>query len=262
MGDERSRTRHNAAAMRVKGRARFWGWAAVAVACVALVACGGGDGDDDGGGEAGPPDVAELLDSAVGQFLEMQSFHFALDFDGETSPMEQLSVDMETIEGDVILPDQLDAKVRAKARQFGGINVNVNLVGVGEDAWVTNPFDQTMWLPLEGGNPLNGLFNPSEGVAAVIRGAANPMLAGEEEIDGVLTWMVEGTVDSGDLTAFLDSAVPGYDVKGTIWIGKDDNIIYRIHLLGQLTAEEPVDILRRLSFSSFNDVEPIEPPLP
>lgn len=263
MGDERSRTRHNAAAMRVKGRARFWGWAVVAVACAALVACGGGEGDDDGGGEeSGPPDVEVLLDSAVGQFLEMQSFHFALDFDGETSPMEQLSVDMETIEGDVILPDQLDAKVKAKARQFGGINVNVSLVGVGEDAWVTNPFDQTMWLPLEGGNPLNGLFNPSEGVAAVIRGAANPTLTGEEEIDGVLTWVVEGTIDSGDLTAFLDSAVPGYDVKGTIWIGKDDNVIYRIYLLGQLTAEEPVDILRRLSFSSFNDVEPIEPPLP
>lgn len=263
MRDERHGSRHNAAAMWVKGRARFWGWAAVAVACVALVACGGGDGDGDGDDDGGgPPDVAELLDSAVGQFLEMQSFHFALDFDGETSPLEQLSVDMETIEGDVILPDQLDAKVKAKARQFGGINVNVSLVGVGEDAWVTNPFDQTMWLPLEGGNPLNGLFNPSEGVAAVIRGAANPMLTGEEEIDGAPMWVVEGTVDSGDLTAFLDSAVPGYDVKGTIWIGKDDNVIYRIYLLGQLAAEEPVDILRRLNFSSFNDVEPIEPPLP
>ena len=245
--------------MKVKTQARLWLVGLALVGGMAVVACGGGDGDG-GEDDIDSLDVAVLLDSAVVEFLELESFNFALDFDGNTSPLEQLSVDMETIAGDVILPDQLKAQVRAKARQFGGINVNVTLVGVGEDAWVTNPFDQSMWLPLEGGNPLNGLFNPSEGVAAVIRGAANPMLAGEEEIDGVAMWMVEGTVDSGDLTAFLESAVPGYDVKGTIWIGKTDNIIYRIHLLGQLTPEEPVDILRRLTFSSFNDVEPIEPP--
>lgn len=234
----------------------------MALACLLLVACGGGGG---GGGEGDEPDidsldVQALLDSAVVQFTELESFHFALDFDGRTSPMEELSVDMQTIEGDVIIPDKLNAEVLAKARQFGGINVNVDLVGIGEDAWVTNPFDRTMWLPLEGGNPLNGLFNPSEGVAAVIRGAANPAVTGEEAIAGVATWTVEGTIDSGDLTAFLDTAEPGYPVTGTIWIGKNDNIIYRIYLLGQLTAEEPADILRRLDFSSFNNVEPIEPP--
>ena len=245
--------------MKVKTQARLWLAGLALVGGMAVVACGGGDGDG-GEDDSESLDVAVLLDSAVTEFLELESFNFALDFDGNTSPLEQLSVDMETIAGDVILPDKLKAQVRAKARQFGGINVNVTLVGIGEDAWVTNPFDQSMWLPLEGGNPLNGLFNPSEGVAAVIRGAANPMLAGEEEIDGVAMWMVEGTVDSGDLRAFLESAVPGYDVKGTIWIGKTDNIIYRIHLLGQLAPEEPVDILRRLTFSSFNDVEPIEPP--
>lgn len=169
----------------------------MALACLLLVACGGGGG---GGGEGDEPDidsldVQALLDSAVVQFTELESFHFALDFDGRTSPMEELSVDMQTIEGDVIIPDKLNAEVLAKARQFGGINVNVDLVGIGEDAWVTNPFDRTMWLPLEGGNPLNGLFNPSEGVAAVIRGAANPAVTGEEAIAGVATWTVEGTID-------------------------------------------------------------------
>ena len=237
----------------------MWFLGVALLGALALVACGGGD-DDGGEQDIESLDVKELLDTAVIQFTELESFHFALDFDGNTSPMEELSVDMETIEGDVIIPDKLNAKVQAKARQFGGINVNVSLVGIGEDAWVTNPFDQSMWLPLEGGNPLNGLFNPSDGVAAVIRGAANPTVTGEELIEGVATWMVQGTIDSGDLTAFLDSAEPGYPVTGTIWIGKTDNLIHRIYLLGRLTAEEPADILRRLTFSSFNDVEPIEPP--
>ena len=245
--------------MDVKARARRCFLFLALLGCLALAACGGdGDGEEEASAET--LDVTVLLDSAVIQFTELESFHFALDFDGDTSPMEELSIDMQTIEGDVIIPDKLDARVQAKARQFGGINVNVALVGIGEDAWVTNPFDQSMWLPLEGGNPLNGLFNPSDGVAAVIRGAANPTVTGEEEIEGVATWRVEGTIDSGDLTAFLDSAEPGYPVNGTIWIGKADNIIYRIYLLGRLTAEEQPEILRRLNFSNFNDVEPIEPP--
>ncbi len=261
MGDEHSRNGHNAAAMQVKSRARVWLLGATLVGGLAVAACGGGEGDGDGGGDdIESLDVQALLDTAVIQFTELESFHFALDFGGDTSPLEQLSIEMENIEGDVIIPDKLNAKVQAKVTQMGGINVNVSLIGVGEEAWVTNPFDPSIWLELESGNPLNGLFNPSDGVAAVIRGAANPTVTGEDVIEGVATWKVEGTIDSGDLTAFLDSAEPGHPVAGTIWIGKDDNIIYRIHLLGQLTTEEPVDILRNLTFSSFNDVEPIEPP--
>ncbi|MXZ87361.1 MAG: LppX_LprAFG lipoprotein [Dehalococcoidia bacterium] len=259
MGDERRRNGQNAAAMQVKGQARTWLLGLALAGCLALVACGGGDGD---GGEQSIEtlDVQELLDSAVIQFTELESFHFALDFGGDTSPLEQLSIDMEKIEGDVIIPDKLKAAVKAKVRSMGGINVNVSLVGVGEEAWVTNPFDPSVWLELESGNPLNGLFNPSDGVAAVIRGAADPAVTGEEVLEGVDTWKVTGTIDSGDLTAFLDTAESGYPVAGTIWIGKADNIIYRIHLVGQLTAAEPVDIVRNLTFSSFNDVEPIEPP--
>ena len=259
MGDEHSRNGHNAAAMQVKSRARWWLLGVALVGCLALVACGGGDGE---GGEEDIDslDVQELLDSAVIQFTEMESFHFALDFAGDTSPLEQLQVDMQSIKGDVIIPDRLKAEVQARATQFGGLNVNVDLIGVGEDAWFTNPLNRSEWLHFDGGNPLNGLFNPSDGVAAVIRGAANPTVTGEEVLEGVETWMVEGTIDSGDLTAFLDSAEAGYPVKGTIWIGKEDKVIYRIYLLGQLTADEPEDILRRLDFSNFNEVEPIEPP--
>ena len=165
MGDERRRNGQNAAAMQVKGQARTWLLGLALAGCLALVACGGGDGDGGGGEQSIESlDVQELLDSAVIQFTELESFHFALDFGGDTSPLEQLSIDMEKIEGDVIIPDKLKAAVKAKVRSMGGINVNVSLVGVGEEAWVTNPFDPSVWLELESGNPLNGLFNPSDGV--------------------------------------------------------------------------------------------------
>ncbi len=264
-GDRQRRNPHNSVVIKVKKRKRAWLAGLALAVCVALAACGGdgdasnGDANRNGNGSE-PPDVAALLDTAVQQFAEVKSAHFALDFDGGSSPLEQLSIDMEAIEGDVIVPDRLRAEVQAKASQLGGMNVTVEIVGVGADAWVTNPFDRTIWLPLEGGNPLNGLFNPTDGVAAVIRGTADPAVRGEDELEGMAMWMVEGTIDSGDLTAFLPTAEAGHAVTGTIWIGKADNVIYRIHLRGRLATVEPADILRRLNFSNFDNVDPIEPP--
>ena len=50
----------------------------------------------------------------------------------------------------------------------------MNVIAIGDDAWMTSPFDQTQWLPLEAGNPLKGLFDPSAGVSGVINACAEP----------------------------------------------------------------------------------------
>ena len=229
------------------------------MACLALVACGGGDGD----GAAATPEAEELrafLDQAIEEFNSQESFHFTMDFDGKTTPLEGFPVEMRKIEGDIIIPDQLRSTIQAIAPDFGGINVTMNVIAIGDDAWMTSPFDQTQWLPLEAGNPLKGLFDPSAGVSGVINGVQNPSVTGEELINEIDTWRIEGLLDSGDLTAMGLGAVPGYEVQGTVWIGKDNAIIYRVHVLGQLHENEPADILRRLEFTNFHEVEPIEPP--
>ena len=94
----------------------------------------------------------------------------------------------------------------------------------------------------------------------MIKRTQNPTVTGEELINEIDTWRIEGLLDSGDLTALDLGAVPGFEVQGTVWIGKDDATIYRVHVLGQLHGNEPADILRRLEFTNYHEVEPIEPP--
>ena len=261
MGDERSRTVQNRGVTKVKTWARVSAWGLLALACALLVACGGGGGDESADAtEFDPEELRAFLDRAIEAFNSQESFHFTMDFDGKTTPLQGFPVEMRKVEGDIIIPDQLRSTIDAKAPDFGGINVTMKVIAIGEDAWMTSPFDQTQWLVLETGNPLKGLFDPSAGVADVINGAQNPHVTGEELINEIDTWRIEGVLDSGDLTALDLGAVPGYELQGTVWIGKEDGIIYRIHVLGQLHENEPADILRRLDFTNFREVEPIEPP--
>src|SRR3972149_5194539 len=92
---------------------------------------GGGDGE----GEAPPAD--EIVAKAAAAAGGLRSFHFRLDHENGTTPI-LMGLELVSAEGEVAPPDRLQAEVRAKA--MGSVSVTVNVVGIGERAWVTNPF--------------------------------------------------------------------------------------------------------------------------
>ncbi|HCV00562.1 MAG TPA: hypothetical protein DGL25_05110 [Dehalococcoidia bacterium] len=236
----------------------------IAMACafaLASISCGSGSGDGKSDGATlNAEELREFLDRAIEEFDSQESFHFVMDFAGRTTPLDVFPVEMRKVEGDIIVPDQLRATIDAKATDFGGIAVTMQVIGIGDVAWMTNPFDATQWVDLDTGNPLNGLFDPSAGVSGVLSGVQNPRVIGEELINEIPTWRIEGTLDSGDLAGFALEVIPGYEIHGTVWINKETALIHRLHVLGQLNETEHADILRRLDFSGFHEVEPIEPP--
>src|SRR3989304_331711 len=71
-------------------------------------------------------------------------------------------------EGGVAPPDRLQAEVRAKA--MGSVSVTVNVVGIGERAWVTNPFTR-QWQGERGGG-IGGNPHPARGVVGGAQGGA------------------------------------------------------------------------------------------
>ena len=267
---------------------RYRGLLAALVACTALltltlVACGGDD-DDDGGDAPAPTDAPaateapteaptpeptevpvsevdpkEVLTLASVNFTALRKFAFVLEYENGALGIEELGVDMNRVEGDIIIPDQLSATLDATARQLGGINVSVSAIGIGELAWVTNPFDPSQWLELEGGNPLQGMFDPGAGVEAVANTATNPVITGDDTIDGVETWVIEADLDAGDLQAFAADATAGYPIEGIVWIGKDDLKFRRIELHGPMSENDPDDIVIILELAD-TDIDAINPP--
>jgi len=226
---------------------------ALAALGLQAVACGDGKKDETGGPL---PPAADVLAKAVERAATMKTFHFRLEHENGASPIP-LGLGLTTAEGDVIVPDRMRAKVEAKA---GTQPVRVEVIGIGDEAWMTNPFNR-QWQPLPSGNTIKDVFDPTQGIKAVANALENAEVTAEEEVGGVATYRVEGTVGSAILEAAAPIAEPGLTVKVKVWIGKDDSLIRRIRLEGPIAPDEPPNIVRKLDVSKFDEPVSIEPPV-
>ena len=211
-------------------------------------------------GAARQPDPAVLARQASDTVEALKSFHFLLDHENGGSPIV-LNLLMTRAEGDISKPDRLRADVEARATQLGNANVKVKVVNVGDRAVVTNPFAPTQWLPLAGQNRLSDIFDPGAGTTAALRAVKNPKITGEETINGVKVWRVEGDVEPTALSAVASTiAEPGYVVKGTVWVGQDRPLVHRVRLDGPLGSKDPANIVRKIDLSKFDEPVTIEIP--
>lgn len=231
-----------------------WLLATVVLAVFFAVACGGGD-DEDADGAPLPP-AAEVLSELVARVDELETFHFRLEHENGTSPIP-LGLDLETAEGDVIVPDRMSAEISAKADEA---TVQVDVIGVGDEGWMTNPFSRD-WQPLPEGTNIRDVFNPAAGVKAIVGALADVEVLKEEEVGGASSYLIEGQVDSGVLEAAAPIAEPGLTVVVKAWVGVDDSLPRRIRLEGPFAPGEPEDIVRKLEMSEFDEPLSIEPPI-
>lgn len=226
---------------------------ALALAFVALLALSCGGGDEDAAEPLPPGD--EVLAKAVEAVDTMETFHFRLEHENGTSRIP-LDLQLVTAEGNVIAPDRLWARLETRA---GTQPVRVEVIGIGDDGWITNPFNR-QWQPLPSGTTINDVFDPAQGVKVVANSLQDPQVTGEEEVDGVPSYVLEGTVESAVLEAAAPIAEPGFTIRVKAWVGKEDSLMRRIHLEGPIATDEPQDIVRKLHISEFNQPVTITPP--
>ncbi len=238
-------------------RRSFLGTAALAVAAALLAACGGGGGSSNKPATTGPlPQPDAVLSKAVDAFQSLKTFHFRLEHDNGGTQIPP-GLTLITADGNVIVPDRMSAKLDAKAGQQ---TVNVQVIGVGDQGWITNPFSR-QWQPLPSGTSIKDIFDPTQGVKAIVGALQDAKVTGEETIDGTDCYRLEGTVPSEVLQAAAPIAKPGLTVGITVWIGKDDSLIRQVYLEGPLNPDEPSNIARRLMLSKFGEDVSIEAPV-
>ena len=214
-----------------------------------LAACGGG-------GDTPPPaDPEQVLRQAAERLKDVKSFRFSLGHENGTTAMP-LNLDLVSAEGDVAVPDRLAADVVAKA---SGVTVRVKVIAVADRTWITNPFSR-QWQRLPGEVSVRDIADPAAFVMAVVGAMRDIELVGSERLDGVATYKVSGSVDSGALRSALGSAQPGLSVAVEVWAGVDDGLPRRVRLRGGVSPDEPGDIVRTLSLSGFDAPVKIEPP--
>jgi hypothetical protein len=239
-------------------RKAWLGILAVLVAALSLAAaCGGGGG----GKETSPtpatlPPADEVLSKAVERVGTVKSFHFRLEHENGYSPLP-LDLKLRTAEGDIQVPDRMKADLEA---EVGGATLKVQIVGIGDEAWMTNPFSRE-WQPLPAGTSISSIFDPAAGVQAVANSLQDVSVTGVEKVEGENTYVLEGKVDSGVLEAAAPIAEPGLTVVVKLWISTTDYTMREIRLEGPFAPGEPENIVRILYLSKFDESVSIEPPI-
>lgn len=234
--------------------------AAMVVAVFALLpaACGGDDKNESATNATAQataratPEPATLAQQAAERTEALNSFHFVLEHEKGYTPI-QLGLQMTKAEGDYAKPEKLQADLEARSTQFGNTVVKVKVVSVGEQAKISNPFSPSQFIPLPGAQSLADIFDPGAGTTAALRAVKNPRITGEETVDGVKVWRLEGDVEATALEAFASLAEPGYTVKGVAWIGQETPNVHRIRMEGQLGPTDPEGVIRVVRLSKFND---------
>jgi hypothetical protein len=137
--------------------------------------------------------------------------------------------------------------------------MRVEVIGIGEQGWMTNPFSHE-WQALPEGTTVTAIFDPAAGIQAVAGSLQGARVTGVEKVEGENTYLLEGQVDSGVLKAAAPIAEPGLTVNVKVWVDTSDYTIRQVRLEGPFAPGEPDNIVRILSLSKFDEPTSIEPP--
>jgi len=215
-----------------------------------LAACGGGGGSVDVEGV----DARDVLDRSAERMEALTSFAFEVEHENGATEIVG-GIRMVTASGAVQGTDRMRLEVQAR---FANTNIQTGIVILPGEGYLQNPL--TGRWQRQDGMDISDFFDPARGVTALMRGTTAVEVVGSERIDGVDSYILQATLDSGDLGIFVGNAPAGHDVSARVWIGVEDLLVRQVEVYGPLAPNDTDNVVRRLLLSDFDaTVEIIAP---
>lgn len=240
-------------------RHRFPFVAILLVVMLLLSACSvGGDDSDDASPTAEELTAETVLQRASDRWNETDGLHFVLEAEGDTYLDSDRTILLRSGEGDLARPESVSASARVDVMIT---TVNVNIIAIGNDAYMTNlisgdweraPEDFTY-------NP-GRLFNPDDGLGTIMENIQNPNLDGSESVDGRDAHRVTGTVTGDQIHDITSGSIEGDQIAVTLWIAEDNYDVLRL-LISAPGAEDAGETTWNLQFSNHDEDVTIEAPI-
>jgi hypothetical protein len=191
--------------------------------------------------------ASDILNKSSDSMKAVNSFHFLLNHMGGGTPIT-MGIEMTKAEGDVVRPDKMQATINGTAM---GMSIEVKVVTASGKTLMSNPLNGKWESPSEQFQVLS-VFDPSTGIAAIIKGIGSAAILTEEQIDGTLCYHLNGAIVSESLSSLTGSTSKGVSISSEIWIGKLDFLVRQVKLTGKITDSEKEGIVRTLTLSRFN----------
>ncbi len=198
-----------------------------------------------------PFEIATLR-TANDTFGRLKSLHFTLEV--RQGKIEVNGAELRRAEGDLQQPDRYQADV--KVHVFVG-DFTVKVVGLNKEQYMTDALSGR-WSRSKPNEILNmaALLDPKAGVGPALLKMRSPRLIGNEVVNGVDTYHIQGQVAGPDIAPLTLNTLGKRDVTLDVWVGQSDGQLRQMHL--KEIGNDPAFWV--LTFSKFNDPIDIQKP--
>ena len=198
-------------------------------------------------------DAQALLAASATATGALQSFHFVITIqNGELVILDRLQ--LTRAEGDVEQPHTLKVSVTGEVKV---LPVTANVIIIGDDVWAAVSPREEKYTKIEPDRveklQLDTEFDPTTVLLKTIEYIDTPAITGTEDLNGVPTTVVEGTVDLAKATSGTStSGLASQPVQVKIWVDSA-NLVQRLQTIGPLLEGQPDGIVHQLDLSNFNE---------
>jgi len=212
-----------------------------------LVGCGGSKG---GGTPTLALDTATILTSTSKRLDALKSVHFTVAIDGPAYIDTGRTIQLRSATGDVVPPDQMQTKLTAA---ISTINLDVSLVAIGADRYMTNPVTG-QWGPAQEGFDYSPtvLFDKEKGLSTVIGKLTDVEQLPTEKVNGVDSYHLRGKAARADVESLTSGAIDGDPIGVEFWVSKDNFNLTKLVLTEPQTPDKAQPAVWTLTFSNFD----------
>lgn len=210
------------------------------------------------------PSSDAILDSLQAAMQDVSSYHFEMTMKVAVS-MEGLSMDMPfTMVGDYQAPDRAQFMM---SMEFLGTSMTMEMIQIGDTTYTTDP--ETGEWTTDTTTTDFAPIDPSEVIDTSAYDLENPEVVGIEEVDGVLTYHLSGTISAVDIEELFDATLSESLLTVDYWVGVDDYLLrkltFSIEFTGSLMEEmegtQEISMDVEMVISDYNAEVSIEPPI-
>ncbi len=191
--------------------------------------------------------TADVLSKSYESMQAAKSFHFSMEHDTSGTPISK-EILMTKLSGDIVSPDKLQATI---VGTYAGMAIEVDLVTVSGETYMTNPISG-VWEVAPNSFKVLSVFDPSNGVASIIKGLTDATDLGDEKIGSTKCYHLKGEVLSESLAPLTGTTATGTKVGTEVWISKKGFLVQQVKLTGKITDTETDGITRTLTFTNYN----------
>ena len=224
---------------------------------LSLAACNAGSPTPDAAPTAEPVDPRMELQRTVESLMALHSVAFDLHhLVGSTSILP--GVLMDRAYGKAIVPGQFDVTIEGELL-FPRSYVEIGMISVDGTSYMTNLINGEWEQVSSDALPIN-LSNIGVTLADIVVMVQEPVLLGNDRVDGVDVYHISGSITSEVLKQLVPTAGTGFPVALEMWTERSTGMLRQALITGQVVLTDVEETQRQLTLDSVNESITVEPP--